>query len=380
MHLPIHEDMAHFVWRALCRPRRLVRGLRPLRDMPEYVWIEITRRCNIRCRSCEKFYGAGDSDTDIDFGVFERLLAEIGPTAESVNLTGVGEALFHRRAPEIFERLAEYPHLIVEFTTNGQLVDETWVRRLSRIRSIVTFSVDGVSQETYRFNRPKADLERVKAALAMARERETRSGDPASFPFKRRINFLVMRRTLAEIPGIVEWGARYGCSAVVLNLMGNWGAPDAFWQEQNPLNYRRELHARLAEARERARELGVELVAPHVSEREPEAAATRRSSRGWLRVFRPGDMTLQGYPRFEKAFCRLPFESMYIHVDGRVSVCCGAEWYPRVLGSVSRRSAREVWNGWPYRLLRARMLIGSHTPYCRSCPLPHGLGAGNPHD
>ncbi|MFP4380237.1 MAG: radical SAM/SPASM domain-containing protein [Candidatus Sumerlaeia bacterium] len=378
--IPIHEDHIHYALRCARHPLKALGGYRKLRHLPGYVWVEITKRCNLRCRSCEKRYGLGDSESEMPLGLFEKILTRIGPYVSDVNITGVGEPFFHKDAKKILGMLAAFPNINTELTTNGQLMDEDWLQQLSRMRCIVAFSVDGTSQESFSFNRPGADVEKLRWALARARELELAAPDPNQFLFRRKINFLVMRETMDEIPEIVQWASDYNVIDLSLNLMNNWGAPSDFWKEQNPLNYRKELRARIEEARELAREKGVNLTAPDVApEATPEMEIhENHEAKGILKYFKADQMTREGYPRFEDRFCDFPFRTMYFHVNGDASVCCAAQWHPSRLGNLKKRSLPRIWNSLRSRRVRSGMLIGSHTPYCRSCPLPNGLGRGNP--
>jgi len=380
--IPISENYPHFLWRAIQHPRKLWKGVRPSKSMPGNIWIEITNRCNLRCRSCYKLYGHHDSSTDMDLDLFERIVQEVAPQAQCLNLTGFGEFLHHRRIEDIFQRLMEWPHIPLWFTTNGVLMTENWVRRLSQRRAEVIFSIDGTDQETHRFNRPQADLDKIVAALRLARDLELSSSDPATFPFKRHINFLVMGNNMRQMPAIVDWAKDFGATSLRFTMMNNWGCPDDFWKEQNPLNCRDELIERLNQARTAASEKGVFVIAPEVSPSHPPItsgeAAKRGQPRGVLRLFKPSPATVQGFPRFEDRYCHRPFDSVYIGADGTASVCCAA-WYIQ-LGDARKKTIRQIWNGWAFRRLRAGMLTGSHTSYCRVCDLPYGLAGGNPRD
>jgi MoaA/NifB/PqqE/SkfB family radical SAM enzyme len=264
-------------------------------------------------------------------------------------------------------------------TTNGQLLTEERLRKLSRMKCIVAFSLSGTSPDTYSFNREGGDLDKVKQALARARELELESANPSQFPFRRKIHFLIMRRNMAELPEAVRWAAKYGAMELILKPMDNWDLPPELWEAENPLNHREELRRGLEEAQKLGRELGVSIVAPEIAAEKPKTAATGATqAKGWLRLFQTDEITRRGYPRFEDRFCDFPFQTMYFHVDGKVSVCCAAQWHPERLGDLGRRSLPAIWNGWGYRRLRSGMLIGSHKPYCRACPLPNGLGRGNP--
>ena len=380
--IPISENYPHFLWRAIQHPRKLWKGIRPSKSMPGNIWIEITNRCNLRCRSCYKLYGHHDSTTDMDLDLFERIVQEVAPHAQSLNLTGSGEFLYHKRIESIFQCLMQWPHVPLWFTTNGVLMTADWVRRLAQRRTEVIFSIDGTDQETHEFNRPGGDLEKIVRAMRLARELELSSSDPAAFPFKRHINFLVMRNNMRQMPAIVDWAKDFGVSSLRFTMMNNWGCPESFWREQNPLNYRDELVECLNQARAAASENGVFVIAPEVSPRRPpvtsgEAAKTGQP-RGLLRLFKPSPATAQGFPRFEDRYCHRPFDSVYIGADGTASVCCAACYVQ--LGHARKQTIRQIWEGWAFRRLRAGMLLGSHTLYCRVCDLPYGLARGNPRD
>jgi len=191
-----------------------------------------------------------------------------------------------------------------------------------------------------------------------------------------------MRNNMDQMPEMVEWGAKYAVGDLRFTLMNNWGCSQDFWREQNPLNYRGELIALIQESRRIAAEKGVFLIAPAVRPAPPESppseAGNPRRGAGALRFFRPSAATAQGLPRFEDRFCRHSFTSIYFSVDGKASICC-ASW-GTVLGDIRRQTLDEIWNGLPFRRIRAGMAVGSHTSFCRACDLPDGLAKGNPRD
>jgi MoaA/NifB/PqqE/SkfB family radical SAM enzyme len=388
LRIPLSENYPHFLSRAVCRPQKALRGLRAIRAMPTNIWIEITNRCNLRCRSCYKRYGLYDSSTDMDLDLFRRILGEVAPSAERLNLTGFGEFLYHKRIEEVFELLMRWPHIPIWFTTNGALMTEEWVRRLAGRSAEIIFSVDGTDEETHRFNRPQADFGQIVFALRLARDLELSSADPGTFPFRRHINFLVMRNNMHQMLAMVDVAKELGVTSLRFTLMNNWGCPDAFWDEQNPLNYRSELITCMDRVRSAAAEKGVLLIAPEITSdvcgdltsHTTGDCGTPKSNQptGFPRFFRPASATVQGFPRFEDRYCHRPFDSIYIGANGQASVCCAA-WYI-TLGNARKRTIRQIWNGWRFRHLRAGMLIGSHTSYCRVCDLPYGLAGGNPRD
>lgn len=384
MRIPISENYPHFLSRVLRHPVKATQAFLPVKKPPSIVWFETTNRCNLRCRSCSKFYQLYDSSTDMSLELFNRVFDQIQAQAECIILTGIGEALYHRDAHAIFERLIQHDHYRVEFTTNGKLMDEDWLQFLSKLRCHVTFSVDGADRETHQFNRPKSNLENIQSALQRAREMELAAPDPAQFPFKRRINFVVMANNMRHMPEMVRWAHEYGAEMLVFILMSDWGLPEHFWAEQNPLNQRQELMELIAECRALAESLQVNLVAPTISPPPPPVTeqvvapppSRKKLSFNWLNAFEPSAATRAGLPRFEDRFCDLPFKSLYMRADGKTSFCC-ASWHVE-LGDANTQSIAEIWNSMRYRIPRIAMNVGSHTSFCRTCDLPYGLAGGNP--
>ena len=92
-------------------------------DFPSYnhIQLELTSRCNLRCRTC--IYGhyperwvAADLSTD----VFERVMA-VAPRTHSIHLQGWGESLLREDCPELIARAKE-EGLAVSLSSNGSIM------------------------------------------------------------------------------------------------------------------------------------------------------------------------------------------------------------------------------------------------------------------
>jgi MoaA/NifB/PqqE/SkfB family radical SAM enzyme len=378
--IPISENYPHFLYRAIKHPLKAAKAFLP-QKMPSIIWLETTNRCNLRCRSCSKFYKHFDSKTDMSMELFNKVFDQVAPQAECIILTGIGEALYHKEANTIFERLMKYKHYRVEFTTNGKLMNEDWIQRLSKLRCHVTFSIDGTNETTHQYNRLGSDLVNIKSALQRIREMELASTNPAQFLFKRRINFVVMKNNMHQMPEMVYWAKQYGVELLVFILMNNWGLPEVFWREQNPLNFRNELIEQIKETRSLAEKNQVALVIPTVLPEKTTSSEESNVNReknpfNPLSYFKPS--LAADYPRFEDRFCDIPFRGLYVRADGKTSFCC-ASWHVE-LGDANVHNIKEIWNSLRYRIPRVAMSIGSHISFCRTCDLPYGLGKGNPRD
>lgn len=384
--IPISESYPYLLWRLLKNPGAY-KSFLTFRKMPEVIWIETTNRCNMRCRSCSKSYGLGDSKTDMDFDLFKKILSEAGIHAKVIVLTGIGEALYHKKASKIFDLLSQYSNFRLEFTTNGKLLNEEYIQKFSNLNCHITFSIDGVDNETYSLNRPNGGFERIVYSLKRIRELEDAFPAQKTFPLRRRINFLIMRFNMHQIKDMLFFARVHNVDLVIFSLFNNWGCPEDFWAEQNPLNYREELIKIFQETWETAKNIGVNIVLPHVAPliSPPEELVFPSPSKKpphirerFLSHFLPTEATQGCFPRFETCECYIPYNSMYIRADGKTSFCC-ASWH-KEFGDVKTHSIASIWNNFQYRIRRLAMKTGAHTSYCRTCDLPYGLAKGNPRD
>lgn len=376
--LPVSENYPHFLSRVLAHPRKAWRAFTHFQEMPSYLWMEITNRCNLRCRACSKPYGHYDSSTDMSLELFDHVFEEVAPHLKTLNLTGIGESLCHREFDAIWSRVSRNPALEVWITTNGSFLTPEWIERFARRKVHLIFSIDGADAETHQFNRRGSNWDQICEALARAQKLEAASDNPAVFPFQRHINHLVMRHNLRQMPEMIDLAARYNVRDIRFSLLQDWGLPAEFWEEQNPLNERKVLSECLEKARMRAEEKQVRLIAPHV-DAEPAAAEPSASGKHSLRLFRPSPASQLGYPRYEDRHCAVPFYGAYVAVDGKTSICCGS-WHSITLGDARTSSIRKIWRGLAFRRIRAGMAIGAHTSFCRMCDLPCGLSGGAPPD
>lgn len=65
-----------------------------------------------------------------------------------------------------------------------------------------------------------------------------------------------------------------------------------------------------------------------------------------------------------KVFCILPWVSMFIQADSKVSPCCEST---EVIGDCSQQSLEEIWNGPAVKQIRKDMLAGKKIDSCKKC-------------
>lgn len=146
-------------------------------EFPKRLHVEPTVRCNLQCPACGRDMAARSRrQSDLPFDLFEKVMTEVGPHLEHLNLYDYGESFLH---PRIFDmiRLAKQvnPEVTVIVSTNGVPL-RTSEKRAELISSgcdEVIFSIDGASPETYSKYRVGGDFDRVIANMrALIKERD----------------------------------------------------------------------------------------------------------------------------------------------------------------------------------------------------------------
>lgn len=128
-----------------CRPHELERLPVPTDfhfSAPLMAWLELTRRCNLRCPHCFVEGGAARGG-ELDTGRILRLLDEWAAMGVfSVVLTG-GEPTLH---PD-FHAIVDHAHargFVVSIASNGMALSEKMASRLPREDVIISLSIDGI--------------------------------------------------------------------------------------------------------------------------------------------------------------------------------------------------------------------------------------------
>lgn len=84
------------------------------------VYIEITNKCNLKCKFCPKTIRKYE---DMSLEKFEHILKQIKPYTDLIYLHVKGEPLIHPNISQIFKICEKY-NIMVNLTTNGTLLKE----------------------------------------------------------------------------------------------------------------------------------------------------------------------------------------------------------------------------------------------------------------
>lgn len=147
---------------ATSMPYRFYQGrLATMRNFPIAFNIELTTKCNLKCRMCPRAQMIQMKNLhvgDMDFDLFKQIIDDISQSGiitkwSSFTLSGLGEPLMYDRLPDaIAYTKGKCPRTSVTIDTNGTLLDEAWARKLCQVlteNDRILISLNAGSRESY---------------------------------------------------------------------------------------------------------------------------------------------------------------------------------------------------------------------------------------
>lgn len=329
------------------------RGLARVSSTPRLLTIETTSVCNLRCVMC----GHGARPRDDSYEHFPESLTPrlrgVIRRASHVQLHGLGEPLMNPAFWKMLELTSADQH--VQINSNGQLLDPDKVDRiLATSLSEISFSLDAATPETYRRIRG-ADFGRVVGNLRFLIEQRRRLGKASPHV---SMNMTLMRENIEEAVRFVELAHELGADQVQFGHLNRledgqqWRVEREGWvfdyREQMLVNHPALSNRMIAAARDRARELGVELYLDWAKEVFFDEGGPVPDPPAGHRQPSPKD-------------CNSPWNWMLVRTNGDVHPCCFGTGR---LGTIRDFDPVEIWNGRTAVALRRRLLADDIHPVC----------------
>ena len=322
-----------------------------------YLQVEITSRCNLKCKMCPLTLGTTASSGSagvIDDADWEQV-KRLSITAGRIMLVGFGEPMTHPRFVSLLQELDKLG-VDISFSTNG-IGAEQIAPRLAMLKHLrhVNISIDSPDSSIYEDIRG-GDLTRaltgMRAIAAAVPDRVTVT-----------VNSVVMKqnvRSLIAFPSILrDAGIRYyalnGLHDYANELRGEHIHTGRALQTFLP---GRRMHTVLDELKTECVRNEVELLLNHRTQLDfykPEQSAEEYFG------------AEHGVDKTVTRACTVPFDSMYVDSDGKVFPCCHAAGIAP-LGDLRKETVEEVWTGSGFAKFRNDLLNAHTTPQvCRSC-------------
>jgi len=307
-----------------------------VKNLPEYVQIEPTVRCNANCRMCNRML-SGRLEGDLSFERFVYIIKQL-PSVKSVLLQGVGEPLLNPHFFDMVNYLKD-KNIKVYTSTNASLIDKDIARKIveSQIDE-VRISLDAVTPEKYEYIRRGLKFNHVKEnIMCLSKTKKELNSELPDVQF----SVVGMMYNLEELPQIVEFAYKVGVSYIhVLNLFLT-GYKLGTKENSLAYNYDAKVQKILSKTKRLCEKYGIKYTAPVF-----DYDATKK-------------LVLQ---------CKWPWKWTNITYDGYVTPCCVID-NPKILnmGNVFEEGFQTIWNNGRYRNFRAQFLLGKIPSVCRQC-------------
>lgn len=185
---------------------------------PIHLKAELVNYCNLRCPVCPTGSGLVERPPQaMDLGLFELLMAEIGPYLLRVSLNGWGEPLLHPRFADAVAIARRYgvPAVIA---TNGQMLGDNRVtdELLREPPTYLTVAIDGLTDEVNSRYRTGARLEpALRGVRRLARRRHEQGQE---LP-RLQMRFIVMKHNEHQLPDVRRFAVENGFDFLSLGAL-----------------------------------------------------------------------------------------------------------------------------------------------------------------
>lgn len=114
--------------------------------IPAFMIVSITRRCNLHCLGCYSHTLPEFKSPEMSDDMLHNLFAQAYKLGISIVLLAGGEPLLRKNLLQITEH---FPEILFPLFTNGTLMDDTQIHRISRQRNVIpVLSIEGQQEET----------------------------------------------------------------------------------------------------------------------------------------------------------------------------------------------------------------------------------------
>jgi MoaA/NifB/PqqE/SkfB family radical SAM enzyme/esterase/lipase len=318
----------------------------PVND-PVFANIEITTRCNFRCKYCARGNIHKDG-MDMEIETFRRIL-DLLPHAYRITIVGLGEPLLHPRITEFIE-IAKSLKRRVGLVTNASLLDSVMSKELiSAGLDLIAFSLDTVSQDLANCVRKGTDVDQVIDNI-----RQFIRIANAARPIAKAVFTALSLETIPGFNDLIETVSTLGVDIMMLtDLNFTSNVKDTIWKTVD-----NEMVVHIRNGIKNAFKKNLPILSVHALEE----FGLRSRYRDFLLL--PPD---QLFHRAEtRKHCYSPWQTVPIDVEGNITMCdCQPE---NRVGNMLIEPFTTIWRGVLMGDYRTRM-IGENPPDpCRICP------------
>jgi len=179
----------------------------------DIIQIEITSRCNAKCKMCPKTHLRDWKSGDMHMETFSSI-SSFFRMANYIHLQGWGEPLLHPELETMIKMIKKAPSRC-GFTTNGHLLFKERINRFIDMEvNIIAISLAGTNKAIHEAVRAGTDFTKIMENVEyLSNERKKRS-----LRFPELVLLLIMTsQNMHQLPDFVRMGAELGADRVVAN-------------------------------------------------------------------------------------------------------------------------------------------------------------------
>ena len=326
--------------------------------LPQSLYLEVTNRCNLKCRTCLQFRGMEEQPRDLSLKDIKEIAGQV-PGLRRALLHGIGEPLLNRELTEIIGYLKE-KEVHVLFNSNALLLSQKWAEQLvSSELDELRVSLDAATESTYRRVRGSDKFREVVENIeAFVRKRKaTHRSTP-----RVSVWLVATRENVEDLPEMIKLAARVGIDEVYLQRLvypmdgPGYGLAVKGKSITGP-------SPRIADILQRSMALGSHLGVSLM------ASGLVSPGESLNRKFKDAAPWRQ---------CRRPREVAYITAWGNVLPCCispfsTVDYSSIILGNVFKQTLEQTWQGEKYRHFRRKQQSGHPPGCCSGCGVEWSL-------
>lgn len=317
---------------------------------PKKIDIDITNRCNLRCRYCYHYESAGDAGGDLPAGEWRRFFEELNRCAVTeVTLAG-GEPFIREDLKEIIDGIVQN-RMRFSILSNGTLITDEIASFLASTKrcNYVQVSIDGSMPMTHDSMRGRGSFVKALEGLMTLRRNGVRAA----------VRVTIHQKNVRDLEGIARFLLEdMGLSTFGINSAGAMGL----------CRKNAEMVQLTTEERMIAMDTLLRLDKKY-NGRITAMAGPLSEAKGWLEM---EDARLEGRPQMPNrghlTGCGCYREHLAVRADGVITPCTMLSHIE--LGRINRDDLGEIWRSHDtLNALRQRHHIPlSSFSFCEGCP------------
>ena len=321
----------------MSRNPEIVKLLYKTKPYPQYLEVEVTQKCDLRCVMCEHTYW-DEADEELSYDNLVKIIDQF-PNLKWVGINALGDPFTNK---DFFKMLkyADDRNIIQELYTMAATIDKEQITQLLDLKGLVflKFSLDAATRETYEKIRVGASFDKVIENIKEVDRQKKLRG--RYFP-ELQFHFIIMKQNIHEAEQFLDMIAGLNIRATTVmysRLLHNY--PEV--SENTYCDIPDDLVQRLVK---KGQDLGIGVsVNADVGDNKP--------------------------PANECMTWQMP----YIFADGTVIQCCNMNEQNRrrwqrdnSMGNIFKTPFREIWNNDKYTKLRDNLWNCKPKDACETC-------------